>query len=106
MLCRLVFLSDLANSHQAATSACLSTQQALCSDFRARASNYNHFLFFLQIDKELASGEYFLKESQKKRKRVEEIKVRPLCCLLVTSKYVSTILVWLLTEMCGFLSNR
>nr|XP_020660034.1 KRR1 small subunit processome component homolog isoform X2 [Pogona vitticeps] len=29
-----------------------------------------------QIDKELASGEYFLKESQKKRKRVEEIKAR------------------------------
>ncbi|XP_060101088.1 KRR1 small subunit processome component homolog isoform X2 [Heteronotia binoei] len=29
-----------------------------------------------QIDKELASGEYFLKESQKKRKRVEEIKVK------------------------------
>jgi len=31
--------------------------------------------FVVQIDKELASGEYFLKESQKKRKRVEEIKV-------------------------------
>lgn len=31
--------------------------------------------FLVQIDKELASGEYFLKESQKKRKRVEEIKV-------------------------------
>uniref|UniRef100_A0A670JXG6 KRR1 small subunit processome component n=1 Tax=Podarcis muralis TaxID=64176 RepID=A0A670JXG6_PODMU len=29
-----------------------------------------------QIDKELASGEYFLKESQKKRKRVEEIKAK------------------------------
>lgn len=29
-----------------------------------------------QIDKELASGEYFLKERQKKRKRVEEIKVK------------------------------
>lgn len=32
--------------------------------------------FLVQIDKELASGEYFLKESQKKRKRVEEIKVK------------------------------
>lgn len=30
----------------------------------------------MQIDKELASGEYFLKERQKKRKRVEEIKVK------------------------------
>ncbi|XP_013803535.1 KRR1 small subunit processome component homolog isoform X3 [Apteryx mantelli] len=29
-----------------------------------------------QIDKELASGEYFLKESQKKRKQVEEIKAK------------------------------
>ncbi|XP_069717312.1 KRR1 small subunit processome component homolog [Phaenicophaeus curvirostris] len=29
-----------------------------------------------QIDKELASGEYFLKERQKKRKRVEEIKAK------------------------------
>ncbi|XP_075788186.1 KRR1 small subunit processome component homolog isoform X3 [Pelodiscus sinensis] len=29
-----------------------------------------------QVDKELASGEYFLKESQKKRKRVEEIKAK------------------------------
>uniref|UniRef100_A0ACB8FPJ8 Ribosomal RNA assembly protein krr1 n=1 Tax=Sphaerodactylus townsendi TaxID=933632 RepID=A0ACB8FPJ8_9SAUR len=29
-----------------------------------------------QIDKELASGEYFLKESQKKRKRVEETKAK------------------------------
>ncbi|NWY06592.1 KRR1 protein, partial [Nothoprocta ornata] len=29
-----------------------------------------------QIDKELASGEYFLKESQKKRKRMEEIKAK------------------------------
>uniref|UniRef100_A0A8D0B2I8 KRR-R motif-containing protein 1 n=1 Tax=Salvator merianae TaxID=96440 RepID=A0A8D0B2I8_SALMN len=29
-----------------------------------------------QIDKELASGEYFLKESQKKRKKVEEIKAK------------------------------
>ncbi|XP_053111746.1 KRR1 small subunit processome component homolog isoform X2 [Hemicordylus capensis] len=29
-----------------------------------------------QIDKELASGEYFLKDSQKKRKRVEEIKAK------------------------------
>uniref|UniRef100_A0A6B2F3Z2 KRR1 small subunit processome component n=1 Tax=Bothriechis nigroviridis TaxID=88079 RepID=A0A6B2F3Z2_BOTNI len=29
-----------------------------------------------QVDKELASGEYFLKESQKKRKRIEEIKAK------------------------------
>uniref|UniRef100_A0A452GJK8 KRR1 small subunit processome component n=1 Tax=Gopherus agassizii TaxID=38772 RepID=A0A452GJK8_9SAUR len=29
-----------------------------------------------QIDKELASGEYFLKESQKKRKRMEELKAK------------------------------
>nr|XP_060633419.1 KRR1 small subunit processome component homolog [Anolis sagrei ordinatus] len=29
-----------------------------------------------QVDKELASGEFFLKESQKKRKRVEEIKAK------------------------------
>lgn len=35
-------------------------------------------ILFLQVDKELASGEYFLKESQKKRKRIEEIKVQSL----------------------------
>ncbi|XP_070611840.1 KRR1 small subunit processome component homolog [Erythrolamprus reginae] len=29
-----------------------------------------------QVDKELASGEYFLKKSQKKRKRIEEIKAK------------------------------
>ncbi|KAG8137897.1 putative KRR1 small subunit processome component protein [Naja naja] len=29
-----------------------------------------------QVDKELASGEYFLKESQKKHKRIEEIKAK------------------------------
>ncbi|XP_053572748.1 KRR1 small subunit processome component homolog [Bombina bombina] len=29
-----------------------------------------------QVDKELASGEYFLKESQKRRKKLEEIKAR------------------------------
>uniref|UniRef100_A0A8C6X4R0 KRR1 small subunit processome component n=1 Tax=Naja naja TaxID=35670 RepID=A0A8C6X4R0_NAJNA len=31
-----------------------------------------------QVDKELASGEYFLKESQKKHKRIEEIKQKQL----------------------------
>nr|XP_020660040.1 KRR1 small subunit processome component homolog isoform X3 [Pogona vitticeps] len=35
-----------------------------------------HPIYNIKIDKELASGEYFLKESQKKRKRVEEIKAR------------------------------
>lgn len=30
---------------------------------------------FQQIDKELASGEYFLKSSQKKRQKMEAIKV-------------------------------
>uniref|UniRef100_A0A8C3RTU8 KRR1 small subunit processome component n=1 Tax=Chelydra serpentina TaxID=8475 RepID=A0A8C3RTU8_CHESE len=35
-----------------------------------------HPIYNIKVDKELASGEYFLKESQKKRKRVEEIKAK------------------------------
>uniref|UniRef100_A0A8C0EPV9 KRR1 small subunit processome component n=1 Tax=Bubo bubo TaxID=30461 RepID=A0A8C0EPV9_BUBBB len=35
-----------------------------------------HPIYNIKIDKELASGEYFLKERQKKRKQVEEIKAK------------------------------
>uniref|UniRef100_A0A8C4V3M1 KRR1 small subunit processome component n=1 Tax=Falco tinnunculus TaxID=100819 RepID=A0A8C4V3M1_FALTI len=35
-----------------------------------------HPIYNIKIDKELASGEYFLKERQKKRKRMEEIKAK------------------------------
>uniref|UniRef100_A0A8C5U6Q4 KRR1 small subunit processome component n=1 Tax=Malurus cyaneus samueli TaxID=2593467 RepID=A0A8C5U6Q4_9PASS len=35
-----------------------------------------HPIYNIKIDKELASGEYFLKERQKKRKQMEEIKAK------------------------------
>lgn len=38
-------------------------------------SSCTYFLFFLQIDKELATGEYFLKAGEKKAKKMQEIKV-------------------------------
>lgn len=42
--------------------------------FNSFLAHVNHFS--AQIDKELATGEFFLRESEKRRKKMNEIKVR------------------------------
>ncbi|KAJ8405328.1 hypothetical protein AAFF_G00323190 [Aldrovandia affinis] len=81
---RKVVLDTMKNIHPIYNIKTLMIKRELAKDPELRVQSWERFLPNFkhknqpdsQIDKELATGEFFLRESQKKRKKLEEIKVK------------------------------